>query len=129
MHELSTMHELSIAQAIVNAAERHAVGRRVVKVEVSVGHLRQVVPSSLEFAFGLLIEGTSLEGAELSLREVPLKVLCRACGTRSAVDGFPMLCGSCGGEQVEVVEGEELSIDALEVETVSEERIGDGSHV
>lgn len=129
------MHELSIAQAIVNAAERHAGGRRVVKVEVSVGHLRQVVPSSLQFAFGLLIEGTPLAGAELALNEVPATVRCKACEARSAIDGFPMLCGNCGSEQVEIVAGEELSIDALEVETtpeaetVSEERIGDGSHV
>jgi hydrogenase nickel incorporation protein HypA/HybF len=59
------MHELSIAEAIVDVAVRHAAGRRVTKVEVSVGALRQVVPDALDFAFGLVARGTALDGAEL----------------------------------------------------------------
>jgi hydrogenase nickel incorporation protein HypA/HybF len=59
------MHELSIAESVVGIASRHAAGRRVYKVELRVGHLRQVVPSALEFAFELVAQGTSLEGAEL----------------------------------------------------------------
>ena len=45
------MHELSIAQAIVDVAARHAAGRRVERVQVRIGHLRQVVPSALAFSF------------------------------------------------------------------------------
>ena len=41
------MHELSIAEAIVRIADTHAAGRRVMCVEVEIGHLRQVVPSAL----------------------------------------------------------------------------------
>ena len=61
------MHELSIAEAIVDVAARHAAGRRVLRVEVKVGHLRQVVPDSLCFAFGLVAQGTALDGAELAI--------------------------------------------------------------
>ena len=50
------MHELSIAESIVRIADAHAAGRRVTKVEVKVGHLRQVVPSALEFAFELVAQ-------------------------------------------------------------------------
>ncbi len=59
------MHELSIADAIVRIALRHAAGRPVSAVEVSVGHLRQVVPSSLRFSFELLTHDTPLQGARL----------------------------------------------------------------
>jgi hydrogenase nickel incorporation protein HypA/HybF len=38
------MHELSIAASIADIAVRHARGRKVSRVEVRVGHLRQVVP-------------------------------------------------------------------------------------
>ena len=62
------MHELSIAQAIVEVATRHASGRRVVKVEVRVGHLRQVVPDSLDFAFSLIAQGSALDGAGTTIR-------------------------------------------------------------
>ena len=51
------MHELSIADAVVRIASRHAGGRRVAKVEVQVGHLRQVVPDALTFAFELVGAG------------------------------------------------------------------------
>ena len=54
------MHELAIAEAIVAVAERHAAGRQVLAVDVTVGHLRQVVPSALDFAFELTAKGLEL---------------------------------------------------------------------
>ena len=48
------MHELAIAESIVQIASRHAKGRRVTKVQLKVGHLRQVVPSALAFSFELV---------------------------------------------------------------------------
>jgi hydrogenase nickel incorporation protein HypA/HybF len=110
------MHELSIAEGVVEVALRHARGRSVAAVEVKVGHLRQVVPSALEFAFELVAQGTPVEGAELALEEVPAAGLCRRCGSESELDGFPLACGACGSLDLELVRGEELLVDALEIE-------------
>ena len=110
------MHELSIAGAVVATACRHAEGKRVVRVELKVGHLRQVVPSALEFAFELVAEGTQVEGAELAIEEVPARVACRECAAESRADEFPLACASCGSLHVDVVGGDELLVDALEVE-------------
>lgn len=110
------MHELSIAQSIVRIAESHAAGRRVHKVELRVGHLRQVVPSALEFAFMLVAEGTPVEGAQLVIEEVPAAGLCRDCGAESTFDGFPFACASCGGLDLELIRGEELLVDSLELD-------------
>src|SRR3954452_16572973 len=107
------MHELSIADAVVQIVNRHAGGRRVSKVELRVGHLRQVVPSALAFAFELVAKGTPAEGAELALEEVPAAGRCRACGAESELDGFPLRCGRCGDLDVEVIRGEELLVDSL----------------
>ncbi|MBA2239731.1 MAG: hydrogenase maturation nickel metallochaperone HypA [Solirubrobacterales bacterium] len=110
------MHELSIAQSVVEVATRHAAGRPVRVVELRVGHLRQVVPASLEFAWELLTEGSPLDGARLEIEVVPARVACRDCEAESVIDGFPLACGRCGALDVEVVAGEELLVSELELE-------------
>ena len=110
------MHELSIAESVVRIASKHAAGRRVAVVHVKVGHLRQVVPSALEFAFELLIEGTALDGAELAIEAVPAAGVCRECGAESTVSAFPLACARCGGLDMEVTAGEELLVEELEIE-------------
>jgi hydrogenase nickel incorporation protein HypA/HybF len=110
------MHELSIADAVVQIVDRHAQGRRVRRVELRVGHLRQVVPSALEFAFELVAQGTAAEGAELVMEEVPASVSCAGCDADSTLRAFPAQCARCGSFDVEVTGGEELLVDALELE-------------
>jgi hydrogenase nickel incorporation protein HypA/HybF len=110
------MHELSIADAVVQIVSRHANERRVTRVELKVGHLRQVVPDALEFAFGLVAEGTPAEGAELEMEEVPADVRCRACGAESRLAAFPAHCAPCGSLDVEVTGGDELLVEAIELE-------------
>src|SRR3954451_14198211 len=101
------MHELALAEAVIAIATEHARGRPVAKVELQVGHLRQVVPSSLTFSFELLAEGTPLEGAELELEHVAAAGRCRACGTETELEAFPLQCGACHGFDLELLRGEE----------------------
>jgi hydrogenase nickel incorporation protein HypA/HybF len=110
------VHELSIAQAVVDIALRCAPDRRVARVEVKVGHLRQVVPSALAFSFELVAMGTPAEGAELVIDEVPARVSCRECGAVSSVAGWPLACAGCDGLHVDVIAGDELLVDAVEVD-------------
>jgi hydrogenase nickel incorporation protein HypA/HybF len=88
----------------------------VTKVAVRVGHLRQVVPSALEFSFGLVAQGTCVEGADLELEDVPAAGSCRACGRYTDLPGFPLACRRCGGLEVDVTQGEELLVDSLELD-------------
>jgi hydrogenase nickel incorporation protein HypA/HybF len=121
------MHELSIAEAVVDIAIRHAAGRRVRRVELKVGYLRQVVPDALEFAFELISAGTVLEGAELMIEAVPARGRCRQCDAVTAMTDFPLQCRGCGGLDLEIVAGEELLVDALELEEqMTTEGIGHG---
>ena len=110
------MHELAIAEGILGVTLEEARGRPVRKVHVVVGHLRQVVPSALTLSFELVATGTSAEGAELEVEEVPAAGRCRDCGIESVMKAFPLTCNCCGGVDVEVVRGSELRIEWLEIE-------------
>jgi hydrogenase nickel incorporation protein HypA/HybF len=110
------LHELAIAESVVRIASRHANGRQVTKVQLKVGHLRQVVPSALSFSFELVAQDTPVEGALLEMEEVPAVGLCRGCGTESRLEGFPLQCRECEGFDLEVLRGEELLVEFLELE-------------
>jgi hydrogenase nickel incorporation protein HypA/HybF len=110
------MHELAIAEAILAVATTHAGDRRITAVEVRVGHLRQVVPDALRFNFELVTQGTPADGAELRIEEVPVAARCRACGASARLPAFPLRCPECGALDIDLTEGEELLVSALEVE-------------
>jgi hydrogenase nickel incorporation protein HypA/HybF len=110
------LHELAIAESVVQIADRRAAGRRVTKVYLKVGHLRQVVPSALAFSFELVAQGTPVEGAELEMEEVPVTGKCRECGAESQLTEFPLQCGACRGFDLQIIEGEELYVESLELE-------------
>jgi len=110
------MHELSLAAAIAEITHRHARGRKVTRVEVAVGHLRQAVPSALSFGFELVTMGTSLEGAALEVRQVPVRGRCRMCGEEVEPEAWPLACPVCASFELEITGGEELIVEALEVD-------------
>lgn len=119
------MHELSIAQAVLAVAVRNAGDARITAVHLRIGRLRQVVPSALTFAFELSAQGTTAESAELELEDVAIVADCPACGTRSDQDGLPLRCPTCGGLRLDVVTGDELQVDALELEHAGLSTSGD----
>ena len=123
------MHELSLAASVVEIALRHAAGRRVKRVQLEVGWLRQVVPSALTFSFEMVTLGTLAERAALEIRDIPARGECRRCGTVSALRAFPLQCESCGAFDLKIVAGEELLVAFLELEELNNgDDDKDGSH-
>ena len=110
------MHELSLSRAVTDTAVRHASGRKVTAVTVRIGHLRQVVPQSLAFYFQLVSRGTLCEGAHLEMVSVPAVMRCQACGREwEPQHSFRCVCGDAG----DVVAGDELEVESIEVEEVA----------
>jgi hydrogenase nickel incorporation protein HypA/HybF len=112
------VHELSLTSAIVNTVVKHAAGRRVSVVSLRVGHLRQVVPDSLEFYFEFVARGTVCEGARLEQELVPAVLRCDACTTGWEMDLPFFRCPECGGGEVTVTSGNEFEVESIEVEEV-----------
>jgi len=114
------VHELSLTSAILDTVERHAEGRKVNTVELTVGALRQVVPSSLDFYWGIVTRETVCEGSELKLTEIEARVSCNACDAQPWTLDTPVFrCPSCGGSDVEVLTGTEFFVDSIDVEEES----------
>ena len=110
------MHELSVSSAVVGTVVRHAAGRRVTGVHLRLGRLRQVVPDSLEFFFELVSRDTVCEGATLTHEVVPARLRCVPCAVEWEIDVPAFRCEACGGAEVEVLSGEELEVESIEVE-------------
>ena len=115
------MHELSVASAVLDTALRHAEDRRVLVVSLRIGHLRQVIPDSLAFYWDIVTRDTAAVGARLDLVVVPARLRCGGCGTEWDMDGTPEFrCPRCTVGEVEVIAGDELEVDSIEVEEESE---------
>jgi hydrogenase nickel incorporation protein HypA/HybF len=107
------MHELSIADAIVETCVEHADGERVLRVRVEVGQLIALLPDSLRYCFEICARGTVVEGAELEVIELPGQGVCSGCGETIALPTSTGRC-RCGG-RLRIVAGEELRVKNMEI--------------
>ena len=110
------MHELAISSAVLESVLRHAEGRRVTSVKLRVGHLRQVVPDSLEFYWDIVTREGICEGSVLEQEVIPARLACTACAREWEIELPVFRCPSCGGADVEVAAGDELEVESIEVE-------------
>ncbi len=108
------MHELSIAEAVVEAVLDRTGDQQVTVVRLDVGKLSGVVPEALSFCFELVTAGTSLEGSALEIIHTAGLAHCRGCDRDFHKDDLILLC-ECGSADVEVVAGQELSVTSVEV--------------
>ena len=108
------MHELAIAESIVDAVCGAAAGRRVHRVTVKVGALTAVVPDAMRFCFELAVEGTVADGARLEIVALPGAADCRTCGATVTLETPILLC-PCGSADLAVTAGRELRIVSMEV--------------
>lgn len=113
------MHEAAVARALWEEVRRHLPeGGRLLRVAVEVGELEHVEADTLRTHFVAQAEGTPLEGAELELTRVPLRVRCRTCGAiHRPPDPALLLCPECDAVRPEVLEGGGILLRSLEVET------------
>jgi hydrogenase nickel incorporation protein HypA/HybF len=121
------MHELSLSRAILDTVKRHAGRRRVTQVNVTIGALRQVVPESLEFYFGIVSRDTVCDGAALTHNLVPARARCDGCGREWELTLPNFQCDECGGAG-RPVRGEEFEIESIEIVEVEPCEVANAPH-
>lgn len=87
--------------------------RKVLRVELTVGQMRLVVPEALEMAWQVLSDGTIAAGAELAVVETPMEARCRHCGLQFAprIDNY--LCPGCGLADVDILAGDDIILKSV----------------
>lgn len=111
------MHETAIVaglmRIITQQASKHGAAH-VSRVTVKVGRLRAVEPQQLRACFEMFAEGTVADGAELVVEEIGVRGRCRGCATEFAVPRYHFQCPACAGNDIEVIQGQELFIENFE---------------
>lgn len=115
------MHELSLAQSVLEIALDYAEKNEAVRIErlvLSFGRMSCIETSALETAFVAMAEGTRAQGAALCFEIMPVVVSCLSCEKEYEVDYQGILvCPSCGNVSVLLTGGtEDLTLIEMEVE-------------
>lgn len=112
------MHELSIAQSIIDIIHQHVPAPDLAKVRsinVLVGAASGVVAESLAFSYTAIVAGTPLASSTMEVEHVPYHISCRACGVESDQDDGLRICPMCGSSDTIIVSGTELRVKDIEL--------------
>ena len=108
------MHELAIAESVIDTITARVGDRRVSSVLLEVGRLSGVSSDALRFSFELAAQGTGVDGAQLEINEPAGRARCAQCDRDFEVNDLIMLC-SCGSSDVRLLAGDELRIISVAV--------------
>ena len=117
------MHELSLAQAVIEIAVAEAKKHNapaVKTVRLRLGEFTGVVREALEFGFEIARRGTAAEKAVLEIETVPLKTKCPQCGTGGRpIEDFCFVCANCGSP-VDILAGREMLVEYVDLAEASD---------
>ncbi len=114
------MHELSICQSLLNQVSNLAAEHNASAVEniyLQVGPLSGVEPELLQSVFPFASANTVAEQAKLIISSMPIRVHCRTCSGESEATINRLVCGLCGDWHTELIAGDELLLERVEMRT------------
>ncbi len=113
------MHELPIAQSILDISLRHAGqagAKSVTDLYLVIGRLSYIMDDSIQFYWDMIARDTIAEGAKLHFRRIPAEFLCLDCNQRYSPDDNTLACPHCQSTRVKLVAGDEFSLESIDVE-------------
>jgi hydrogenase nickel incorporation protein HypA/HybF len=120
------MHELSMAQGILNAVLETAEANDAIKVTdmvIEIGKLAMLNPEQLKFMLGVLCKDTIAENAEIVIEDIDVEIKCYNCDFEGIADVddsdhyAPMiLCPKCESHRVEVLNGRDVTVKNISIE-------------
>lgn len=113
---MNIMHELTIAQSIVELAEDVTLKEKadsICSIDIEIGALSGVVLEALEFALEMTVKNTKLENAEINYLKINGKADCINCNFRFETNDLLALCPKCNGANFKIIDGKQLRIKSL----------------
>ena len=120
------MHELSMAQGILNAVIENAEksgATEVKEVTIEIGKLAHLNPEQLKFLLDVLTEDTIAEGTEFIMEEIPIEIECDKCDYVGIAKGddsdfySPIVeCPNCENKFVNVTNGKDCIVKNIIIE-------------
>jgi hydrogenase nickel incorporation protein HypA/HybF len=108
------MHEIGLAEAVLDAVERRAAGRPIRRARVRAGVLLRISEPAFAQAFALVAAGTVADGAHLELVIMPVRLACRSCGRTTESDELLAVCPECGGTDIDIEDGDGLVLESIQ---------------
>lgn len=125
------MHELSMAQGIINAVLETAENNNateVNKIYIEVGRLAMLNPEQLHFLLEVLVENTIAENAKIDISEIPVTISCPECGYEGIADlddsdhyAPVIMCPKCENLRISILDGRDCLVKNIVVEKPDEE--------
>jgi hydrogenase nickel incorporation protein HypA/HybF len=109
------MHEMSLAEGLIQVVEEAAQARAVRTVRLEIGRLSSVELSALEFAFEVVKQGTVAQHATLDVVALPGEAWCMKCCTTVPIAARGDGCPRCGSHQLQVTGGDQMRVKELEL--------------
>jgi len=113
------MHELALTQEMLDIAIRQAKSYKAGKIlsmKVRYGTMTMMEPECFKFYFSEFSKDTIAEGAVLEFEKVVTKIECLDCSKISELRDFLMICPECGSINVNIISGEEIFLEDIEVD-------------
>lgn len=110
------MHELSVMQNIFLTIEKVAFAnnlKKITKIVLKVGKLRQLNPEFLQFAFNAIAKNTLAENAILEIELIPIKMHCNSCQKEFIVEENAYFCDLCDSQDLKMLTGKEIILDSI----------------
>ena len=110
------MHEMGLCEAVLGVVRDVSDDAPVRRVRLRVGRLQGVVPDVFDACWRMVAQDTGAASAELVLADVPVRVRCRVCAAEGEPEAGTVACPACGAVSVDLVAGEELTVEEVELE-------------
>ena len=112
------MHEISLCEGILDIiTEKQQTDdfTRVTAIWLEIGRFSCIEKSALNFAFEAVMNNTPLQGAKMTILDLPGRALCYTCDQQVTLDDRFGKCPKCPGDSLMPIAGDEMRIKRIEV--------------